>query len=165
MRIPDKRYRSNTALTFWGAWDASALSYLSLAHSGRHGTKTCGIQVSYGVRNFNVVCYVGETSISMGRSLFLFIVHEQAWKVCMRFVPRLVVKIFSYYKERKKHHSTKHRKYSATERNSRKSFCQRRVTAQEDKQQRCLCGLWCHSWYPRRCSQAVWWFGSIEVAE
>ena len=44
----------------------------------------------------------------------------------MRFLLRLAAKLFSYYK-------------------ARKWFFQTRVPAQENKQQRRLCGLWCHA--------------------
>ena len=52
MRIPDKRYRINTALTFRGTGDASATRYFGLDHFGRYGRKICGIQVKLWSKKF-----------------------------------------------------------------------------------------------------------------
>ena len=46
IRIPDKRYQTNTVRTFWGTWSGSALRYLGFVHFGRYGTKISGIQVT-----------------------------------------------------------------------------------------------------------------------
>ena len=43
MRIPDKRYRSNTVHTFWGTRSTSAFRYLGLDHFGRFSMKICEI--------------------------------------------------------------------------------------------------------------------------
>ena len=44
MRIPYKRYQTNTVRTFLGTWNASALRYLGLDHFGRYNTKIWEIQ-------------------------------------------------------------------------------------------------------------------------
>ena len=68
---------------------------------------------------------------------------------------------YSYY--------DKQRKYSANtnlQKETRGSdFCWRRVPVLDDKQERRLCGLWCHGCHPTSWSQAVWRFDSIEVCE
>ena len=45
MRIPNKRYKTNTARTFRGTGDGAAAKYFGLGHFGRYGTKICGIKV------------------------------------------------------------------------------------------------------------------------
>ena len=100
MRILNKRYITNTASTFWGTWDASALSYLGLDHFGKCCTKICRIQVKLRSKKF----YCGwlrwwnfsiKRTHSVGRFLFL-VIHGKAWKVCMRLLLRVAAKIFSY---------------------------------------------------------------------
>ena len=44
MRIPSKRYQTNTFRTFWGNWSASALRYFGVDRFGKSRTKICGKQ-------------------------------------------------------------------------------------------------------------------------
>ena len=45
VKIPNKKYQTNTVHTFWGAWSAWALRYLGLDNFGTYHTKISEIQV------------------------------------------------------------------------------------------------------------------------
>ena len=96
MRIPNKRYQTNTVRTFWGTCSASVLRYLSLDHFGRYRTKIEKYKWGYRIRDFSVLDKLVRLCICSQHRVFplscwYFPVVREAYTVL-----RVEVKIFSW---------------------------------------------------------------------
>ena len=96
MRIPNKRYQTNTVRTFWGTCSASVLRYLSLDHFGRYRTKIEKYNWGYRIRDFSVLDKLVRLCICSQHRVFplscwYFPVVREAYTVL-----RVEVKIFSW---------------------------------------------------------------------